>query len=90
MLGEKDKALLVKLFFIDKESATVAVRKFRLQKSGKGPSIVIRPIKLVQRIEDIGSLEDRADILHSAVAGFVTPLEFVIPCGGGYVEHMQL
>ncbi|GFW66288.1 hypothetical protein TNCV_1711871 [Trichonephila clavipes] len=31
-----------------------------------------------------------ADILHSAVAGFVIRLECVIPCGGGYVEHILL
>ncbi|GFY33764.1 uncharacterized protein TNCV_4594761 [Trichonephila clavipes] len=30
------------------------------------------------------------DILHSAVAGFVTPLQCVIPCGGGHVEHILL
>ncbi|GFT70733.1 uncharacterized protein NPIL_129001 [Nephila pilipes] len=30
------------------------------------------------------------DILHSAVAGFVTRLRCVISCGGGYVEHILL
>ncbi|GFX47202.1 hypothetical protein TNCV_2747781 [Trichonephila clavipes] len=62
MLSEKDKALLVELFFINKESATDALRKFRLQKnvkSGKGPSTVVRLINLVQRFEETGSLEDR-------------------------------
>ncbi|GFW24852.1 hypothetical protein TNCV_1961171 [Trichonephila clavipes] len=35
VLSEKDKALLVKLFFMNKESATVALRKFLLQKNVK-------------------------------------------------------
>ncbi|GFT88781.1 hypothetical protein TNCV_906201 [Trichonephila clavipes] len=60
--SEKDKALLVKLFFTNKESATAALRLFQLQKNGKTekePSTVIRLIKLVQRFEGTGSLEDR-------------------------------
>ncbi|GFX66958.1 uncharacterized protein TNCV_4180831 [Trichonephila clavipes] len=28
------------------------------------------------------------DILHSAVAGFVTRLECLLPCGGGHVKHI--
>ncbi|GFX52468.1 transposable element Tcb2 transposase [Trichonephila clavipes] len=59
--SEKDKALL-KLFFMNKESATVALRKLRLRKNartGKGPSTVLRLIKLVQRFEETGLLEDR-------------------------------
>ncbi|GFW20669.1 uncharacterized protein TNCV_1048921 [Trichonephila clavipes] len=28
------------------------------------------------------------DMLHSAVAGFVTLLECLLPCGGGHVEHI--
>lgn len=28
------------------------------------------------------------DMLHSAIAGFVTRLQCVIPCGGGHVEHL--
>ncbi|GFV99571.1 uncharacterized protein TNCV_5079351 [Trichonephila clavipes] len=50
------------LFFMNKESATVALRKFRLQKNvktGKGPSTVVRLIKLVQRFEETGSLKER-------------------------------
>ncbi|GFW52998.1 hypothetical protein TNCV_2822991 [Trichonephila clavipes] len=27
-------------------------------------------------------------MLHSAVAGFVTRLECLLPCGGGHVEHI--
>ncbi|GFX68245.1 hypothetical protein TNCV_1807991 [Trichonephila clavipes] len=61
MLSEKDKALLVKLFFMNKE-ATVSLLKLRLQKNvktGKGPSTVVLLIKPVQRLEEAGSLEDR-------------------------------
>ncbi|GFT06849.1 hypothetical protein NPIL_563101 [Nephila pilipes] len=53
MLSGKDKALLVKLFYLNEESATVALRKFRLQKNvrtGKGPLIVADLTKLVQPI----------------------------------------
>ncbi|GFT07919.1 hypothetical protein TNCV_873511 [Trichonephila clavipes] len=50
MPSEKDKALLVKLFFMNKESATVALRKFRNVKTGKGPSTVVRLVKLVQSV----------------------------------------
>ncbi|GFT28816.1 uncharacterized protein TNCV_3585341 [Trichonephila clavipes] len=28
------------------------------------------------------------DMLHSAVAGFVSRLECLLPCGGGHVEHI--
>ncbi|GFU84889.1 uncharacterized protein TNCV_2128301 [Trichonephila clavipes] len=28
------------------------------------------------------------DMLHSAVAGFVTRLECLLSCGGGHVEHI--
>ncbi|GFU35803.1 uncharacterized protein TNCV_1083631 [Trichonephila clavipes] len=28
------------------------------------------------------------DMLHSAVAGFVTRLECLLPCGGGHLEHI--
>ncbi|GFW30038.1 hypothetical protein TNCV_1593561 [Trichonephila clavipes] len=30
------------------------------------------------------------DVLHSAVAGFVTRLECLLPCGGGHVEHIPV
>jgi hypothetical protein len=62
MLSAKDKALLVKLFYLNQESATIALRKFRVQKnvrSGKGPLTVPGLIKLVQRFEETGMLEDR-------------------------------
>ncbi|GFV10736.1 hypothetical protein TNCV_1755741 [Trichonephila clavipes] len=61
MVSEKGKALSVKLFLMNKESATVAQRKFRLQKNvntRKGPSTVVRLIKLVQRFEETGLLKD--------------------------------
>ncbi|GFT75688.1 hypothetical protein NPIL_362081 [Nephila pilipes] len=47
---------------MNEESATVAMRKFRFQKSvkiGKGPLTVAGLIKLVQRFEETGSLDDR-------------------------------
>ncbi|GFX52948.1 hypothetical protein TNCV_3228161 [Trichonephila clavipes] len=28
------------------------------------------------------------DMFHSAVGGFVTRLECLLPCGGGHVEHI--
>ncbi|GFU77311.1 uncharacterized protein TNCV_511521 [Trichonephila clavipes] len=28
------------------------------------------------------------DMFHSAVAGFVTRLKCLLPCGGGHVEHI--
>ncbi|GFV78559.1 hypothetical protein TNCV_1888651 [Trichonephila clavipes] len=60
MLREKNKALFVKLFFMNKESMTVALHKFRLQKNVKTePSTEVHLIKLVVRFEGTGSLEDR-------------------------------
>ncbi|GFT14928.1 DUF4817 domain-containing protein [Nephila pilipes] len=62
MLNGKDKALLVKLFYMKEESATVALLKFRLHKNvktGKGPLTVAGLTKLVQRFEETGSLKDR-------------------------------
>ncbi|GFW88581.1 DUF4817 domain-containing protein [Trichonephila clavipes] len=62
MLSGKDKTLLVKLFYMNEESAAIALRKFRLQKdmkTGKGPLTGAGLIKLVQRFEETGSLEDR-------------------------------
>ncbi|GFS76522.1 hypothetical protein TNCV_1621371 [Trichonephila clavipes] len=70
MLSEKYKALLVKLFFMNKESATVALRKFSLQKNvktGKEPSAVVRLIKLVERFEETGSLENRVRSKRSSL-----------------------
>ena len=62
MLSGKDKALLMKLFYKNKESATVALRKFRLQKNvktGQGPLTVAGLTKLVQRFEETGSCKVR-------------------------------
>ncbi|GFT56731.1 DUF4817 domain-containing protein [Nephila pilipes] len=62
MLSAKDKALLMKMFYMNEESATVALHKFRLQKNvktGKGPLIVTGITKLVQRFEETESLQDR-------------------------------
>ncbi|GFX12231.1 DUF4817 domain-containing protein [Trichonephila clavipes] len=63
MLNAPDKALLVKLFYMNEESATIALRKFRVQKnvkSGKGPLTPACLLKLVKRFEETGKLEDRA------------------------------
>ncbi|GFU93181.1 DUF4817 domain-containing protein [Trichonephila clavipes] len=63
MLNAPDKALLVKLFYMNEESATIALRKFRVQKnvkSGKGPLTPAGLLKLVKRFEETGKLEDRA------------------------------
>ncbi|GFW18096.1 hypothetical protein TNCV_5023071 [Trichonephila clavipes] len=63
MLSAPDKALLVKLFYMNEESATIALRKFRVQKnvkSGKSPLTPADLLKLVKRFEETGKLEDRA------------------------------
>ncbi|GFS83190.1 DUF4817 domain-containing protein [Trichonephila clavipes] len=63
MLSAPDKALLVKLFYMNEESATIALRKFRVQKnvkSGKGPLTPAGLSKLVKTFEETGKLEDRA------------------------------
>ncbi|GFW20476.1 DUF4817 domain-containing protein [Trichonephila clavipes] len=63
MLSAPDKALLVKLFYMNEESVTIALRKFRVQKnvkSGKGPLTLEGLLKLVNRFEETGKLEDPA------------------------------
>ncbi|GFW55161.1 DUF4817 domain-containing protein [Trichonephila clavipes] len=63
MFSAPDKALLVKLFYMNKESATLALHKFRVQKnvkSRKGPLTPAGVLKLVKRFEETGKLEDRA------------------------------
>ncbi|GFX00427.1 DUF4817 domain-containing protein [Trichonephila clavipes] len=63
MLSAPDKALLVKLFYMNEESVTIALRKFRVQKnvkSGKGPLTLAGLLKLVNRFEETGKLEDPA------------------------------
>ncbi|GFV75686.1 hypothetical protein TNCV_2812061 [Trichonephila clavipes] len=58
-----DKALLVKLFYMNEESATIALRKFQVQKnvkSGKGPLTPAGLLKLVKRFEETEMLEYRA------------------------------
>ncbi|GFT95746.1 DUF4817 domain-containing protein [Nephila pilipes] len=60
MLSGTYKALLVKLFYMNEESATVALRKFRLQKNvktEKEPLTMAGLKKLVRRFEETGSLE---------------------------------
>ncbi|GFT34789.1 DUF4817 domain-containing protein [Trichonephila clavipes] len=63
MLSAPDKVLLVKLFYMNEESTTIALRKFRVQKnvkSGKGPLTPAGLLKFVKRFEETGKLEDRA------------------------------
>ncbi|GFY07536.1 DUF4817 domain-containing protein [Trichonephila clavipes] len=63
MLSAPDKALLLKLFYMNEESAIIALRKFRVQKnvnSGKGPLTSAGLLKLVKSFEETGKLEDRA------------------------------
>ncbi|GFV48563.1 DUF4817 domain-containing protein [Trichonephila clavipes] len=63
MLSVPDKVLLVKLFYMNEESATIVLRKFRVLKnvkSGKGPLTPAGILKFVKRFEEIGKLEDRA------------------------------
>ncbi|GFV69769.1 hypothetical protein TNCV_1349221 [Trichonephila clavipes] len=63
MLSAPDKALLVKLFYMNEESATIALRKFRVQKnvkSGKGPLTPAGLLKLVKILRKLESWKDRA------------------------------
>ncbi|GFT22098.1 DUF4817 domain-containing protein [Trichonephila clavipes] len=63
MLNAPDKALLVKLFYMNEESATIALRKFRVQKNvkgGKGPLTPVGLLKFVKRFEETEKMEDRA------------------------------
>ncbi|GFT61703.1 DUF4817 domain-containing protein [Trichonephila clavipes] len=59
MLSAPDKALLVKLFYVKEESATIALCKFRVQKNVKSGTPA-GLLKLVKRFEETGKLEDRA------------------------------
>ncbi|GFS69217.1 hypothetical protein TNCV_4010571 [Trichonephila clavipes] len=63
MLSAPDKALLVKLFYMNDESATIALRKFRVQKKCEEWKRHLTPaglLKLVKRFEETGKLEERA------------------------------
>ncbi|GFW51991.1 hypothetical protein TNCV_1189211 [Trichonephila clavipes] len=63
MLSAPDKALLVKLFYMNEESGTIALRKFRVQEKceeWKGPLAPAGLLKLVKRFEETGKLENRA------------------------------
>ncbi|GFU30717.1 hypothetical protein TNCV_1444391 [Trichonephila clavipes] len=58
MLNAPDKALLVKLLYMNEESATIALRKFRVQKnvkSGKGPLTPAGLLKLVKPLRKLES-----------------------------------
>ncbi|GFV81148.1 DUF4817 domain-containing protein [Trichonephila clavipes] len=63
MLSAPDKAKLVMLFYMNEESATIALSKFRVQKNVKSRKGLLTPaglLKLVKRFEETGKLEDRA------------------------------
>ncbi|GFW84700.1 DUF4817 domain-containing protein [Trichonephila clavipes] len=63
MLSSPNKALLVKLFYMNEESVTIALRKFQIQKnvkSGRSPLSPAGLLKLVKSFEETGKLEDRA------------------------------
>ncbi|GFW05394.1 uncharacterized protein TNCV_3359131 [Trichonephila clavipes] len=49
-----------------------------------GPSSLSELKDVIRR--EVSSIHP--DMLHSAVAGFVTRLECLLPCGGGHVEHI--
>ncbi|GFS85690.1 hypothetical protein TNCV_4278671 [Trichonephila clavipes] len=74
MLSAPDKALLVKLFYMNEESATIAAGKFRVQinvKSGKGPLTPAGLLQLVKRFEKLeigGSSTSRTTMLKEARA----------------------
>ncbi|GFW32340.1 DUF4817 domain-containing protein [Trichonephila clavipes] len=51
-----------------------------------GPSSLSELKDLIRR--EVSSIHP--DVLHSTVAGFVTRLECLLPCGGGHVEHIQV
>ncbi|GFV41133.1 DUF4817 domain-containing protein [Trichonephila clavipes] len=83
MLSGPDKALLVKLFYMNEESATIALRKFRVQKnvkSGKGPLTPAYLLKLVKRFEETEKLEDRAQAGRPCLNEARAPLHC---CGNG-------
>ena len=59
----KVKALLVKLFSINKEYPTTALYKFQVQKdvnTGKGSKPILGLVKLVLWFEETATVEDRA------------------------------
>ncbi|GFU74329.1 DUF4817 domain-containing protein [Trichonephila clavipes] len=85
MLSAPDKALLVKLFYMNEESATIALRKFRVQKnvkSGKGPLTPAGLLKFVKRFGGSlgkGKLEG-GKLLDRARAGRPCLKEARVPC----------
>ncbi|GFS69347.1 uncharacterized protein TNCV_4011561 [Trichonephila clavipes] len=51
-----------------------------------GPSSMSELKDVIRR--EVSSIHP--DMLHSAVAGFVTRLECLLSCGGGHVEHIMV
>ncbi|GBM32272.1 hypothetical protein AVEN_275039-1 [Araneus ventricosus] len=62
MLSLPDRTLLVKLFYTNGESTTIALRKFRTEeglKAQKSPISSNGILNLARRFQETGSLEDR-------------------------------
>ncbi|GFV96496.1 uncharacterized protein TNCV_1999481 [Trichonephila clavipes] len=57
---------------------------FEISRYLSGPSSLPELKDVIRR--EVSSIHP--DMLHSAVAGFVTRLECLLPCGGGHVEHI--
>ncbi|GFV25714.1 uncharacterized protein TNCV_3112101 [Trichonephila clavipes] len=72
------KAFLIQTFGEDR----IGYLKSRVYLSG--PSSLSELKDAIRR--EVSSIHP--DMLHSAVAGFVTRLECLLPCGGGHVEHI--
>ena len=55
-------------------------------------NILIQSIHLLDLEDEIclEALFIHPDMLHSAVEGFVTSLQFIIPSSSSHVEHIQL
>ncbi|GFX68624.1 hypothetical protein TNCV_1800371 [Trichonephila clavipes] len=59
----------------------LVVRIFEISRVSTGPSSLSELKDAIRR--EVSSIHP--DVLHSAVAGFVTRLECLLPCGGGHV-----
>ncbi|GFU82923.1 uncharacterized protein TNCV_1743081 [Trichonephila clavipes] len=59
-------------------------RYFKSRVYLSGPSSLLELKDAIRR--EVSSIHP--DMLHSAVAGFVTRLECLLPCGGSHVEHI--
>ncbi|GFX76827.1 hypothetical protein TNCV_1952681 [Trichonephila clavipes] len=57
---------------------------FEISLVSTGPSSLSELKDAIRR--EVSSIHP--DMLHSAIAGLVTRLECLLPCGGGHVEHI--